>query len=583
MKIAAMKIGSRLTWDANDKTGGLGEAKAMLELLADEHRVSVYTKLLKNENTFPKDNIYLFDIMAHEPNEEILLVFNGHVNFFGGNEDPEQIEIYKKINAFKGEVYYIYIDPELYPTQIWKSIEKKPWAKKYKKEEIIIERKINVITSVYNMWSAFEKLNKGGVVIEQKNIHYFPFEKYPLLTEGLDYNPQKDYQLMYMGTFRGGKREAKMIEFYFGHQDVRVDFIGKTKLEDFKKLPDKPGLYAPTFNSPIPFEEVKYHVNKSLAHVCIGDKFYEGNILTPRIYECINFSTVCFIDLDLDSEKRVFNNEILRKFNYVANKKELKQRIEQLLKRPKLAEKIAKLQKEDIHFSRQSYLETFNEILEPSKKKGLIKADSTIHVNDFNLNKIQYYDLIEKHKKSYVITEPQVNFNRYPGFVFSNDNHAQFYYENFYREIEDVFTPPRGNLTMESTHAFFGIKPGSYQLLQVQDKIDVHECCWLLGPSSEMLNKLLEKTQIYPYFSNVYKFHEDELNGNIDLTIKEIETIAAICPNIELVFLGKYEDYFRIIEKIGDIIKYRFIWHPAYLARSFSQEKFNRWQDQLCE
>ena len=53
-------------------------------------------------------------------------------------------------------------------------------------------------------------------------------------------------------------KQLKMIKFYFGHKDFRTDFIGKTKLEDFKKLPDKWGLFPPTFNPPVPFEEIKH-------------------------------------------------------------------------------------------------------------------------------------------------------------------------------------------------------------------------------------------------------------------------------------------------------------------------------------
>jgi len=44
--------------------------------------------------------------------------------------------------------------------------------------------------------------------------------------------------------------------------------------------------------------------------------------------------------------------------------------------------------------------------------------------------------------------------------------------------------------------------------------------------------------------------------------------------------MGSYEEYNIIIEKMH-LSKFFKIWHPSYLVRSFSQQKFLRWCYQL--
>ncbi|MFW6002120.1 MAG: hypothetical protein ACOCQD_02165 [archaeon] len=365
MRIGILKIGGRLTWDSIDKTGGIGEAKAICELMAysPDNTVNIYTKMLKNERSNPINNIYIQDINeVDEIEDDVLIVFNGNVNFFGGQEDPEQIKNYILMNKFEGKVYYIFIDPELYLKQIYNSISKKEWGEKYNIDDIEITRDdIRVITSIYNKEEAYKKITKGKIPIQNNNIFYFPFEKYPLMKEGLPYTNDLWYDLMYMGTFRSGKREDKMIKFYFGHTKFTTTFIGKTKLKDFKKEYPEP---VPIFEKPVKFEEINQHINRSVAHVCIGDKFYEGNILTPRIYESILNSTVCLIDIDMDPEKRVFaDSEALKKFNYVEDKEDVGKKVDRLKNNPEFRKKIIEHQQRTIDFTVDKYHKQFMELI----------------------------------------------------------------------------------------------------------------------------------------------------------------------------------------------------------------------------
>jgi len=360
--IGVLKLGGRLTWDSKDRTGGLGEAKSICELLSHIFQINVYTKLLAKEDPNPMENINIYEIKETEDIiDDHLFVFNGNVNFFGGAEDPEQIKNYKLINSFKGTVYYIWIDPELYLKQIWPSMSKKEWVTKYMQEDIeIIRDDIEIITSIYNINSAYDKYSKGKTIIKKENIHYFPFQKYPLLETGLSPSKNLEYDLMYMGTFRSGRRQDKMIKYYFGHNEVKSTFIGKTKLKDFKKQYSEP---VPEFLPPVNFSDIRYEINKTLAHINIGDKFYEGNIITPRIYECINFSTVCLIDRDMDPKKMVFNNDTLQKFCYINSLSEAKERLIKLKNDPEFRLEILSLQKKDTAFSTDNYINDLCNIL----------------------------------------------------------------------------------------------------------------------------------------------------------------------------------------------------------------------------
>jgi glycosyltransferase involved in cell wall biosynthesis len=196
--------------------------------------------------------------------------------------------------------------------------------------------------------------------------------------------------------------------------------------------------------------------------------------------------------------------------------------------------------------------------------------------NTFDLSKVDDWIKIKDNKTTFIKKDNAgIELLRYPGFIFTNTRAASYYYNNFYKLVENVFTPPRGNLTCSSKYALVGIKPGSYYA-----SLSQYEDCWLLGPSSEMLNRLLCECNIYPYFTNVYRSYKDESNKNIDLIIQEIKTIRAISPDITLVFMGSYEEYDMIIDKLNEknFIK---IWHPAYLLRSYSNQKFNSWKQQL--
>ena len=91
---------------------------------------------------------------------------------------------------------------------------------------------------------------------------------------------------------------------------------------------------------------------------------------------------------------------------------------------------------------------------------------------------------------------------------------------------------------------------------------------------------------IYPHFTNV--FHDssgDEHSGDISQVVKEIKFVNDISGNVKVIFLGKYQIYDSVANNIlGNYgILSTKIWHPSYLARSYSNTKLSMWLKNLTD
>lgn len=375
MKVGVIKLGSRISFNANDTSGGNGEARSIIKMLKEGGAdVSIITKILKKDNLLPQYNwlhimgdsgigIDQSDLDAHD----VLVVLNGNVNFFGGAEDPEQLMNYKIINNFKGQVYYIYCDPSLTLKQVWQSVEKKPWGNEYSKEDLFISRTdIIYLSQPHDIEKVAAKLSKNEI-IPSKFVH-FPFEQFPCLNEQLPVNETPEVDLSYGGTMRGGKRTKKMIKFYFDHpEEISVEMFGKIKAEDFTDALSKWGhdLRHPQFSGAIKYDEMLPKMNKAMCHIVIGDPYYEEiNDMAQRAYESIWSNVVTFIDTDLDQLRRVYGRDKeLADFLYVADKKEVAEKILLLKNDPELRKQILQDQLNAINFNSKEYCERFVNLL----------------------------------------------------------------------------------------------------------------------------------------------------------------------------------------------------------------------------
>lgn len=362
MKVAVIKLGSRISFNANDTSGANGEARSICKMLklggADVH---IFTKILK------KDNL-VADYRWHNIEEDhmtlgtfdALVVLNGNVNFFGGAEDKEQLLNYKMINHFYGPVFYLLCDPELTLKQVWPSVSKKSWANNWTEQMLGITRKdIIYISQPYDVEKVLGDLKKNEVV--PSRIVHFPFEKFPCLNEQLPFNPNPEVDLSYGGTMRGGKREKKMIKYYFGHpDDITVEMFGKIEEKDFN-LSKFGSPRPPAFTGPVKYDEMLPKMNCAMAHCVIGDPWYEQiNDIPQRLYESIWSSVITFVDADMDKLRRVYGvDKNLADFLYVNDRQELSEKIQLLKNDPTIRKQILQDQIKAVGFNAKEYSESF--------------------------------------------------------------------------------------------------------------------------------------------------------------------------------------------------------------------------------
>ena len=337
MNIALIKLGARVSVNSSATSGGTGETISIIKLLLLSNcKVDVYTKVL--ESDIMPDDFNILDIESeynsiNNKNYDCLVVLNGNVNYFGGQDSAAQTLNYNIINNFKGRVFYIMCDCNLLLKQIWPSIEKKKWSSNYNKEDIYIKRNdIVYISQAQFVHKVKQKAINQGIDI--CDVVYFPFEKFPLVTmKDFDFNDNPKYDLLYGGTFRGGSREDDMIKFYFGYDNkYNVSMFGKIEINNFNENKIS-NLRKPDFEKSVSYNEFGNKMLESKATVVIGDKLYkQWGDLAQRIYESIKVGNIVLIDNSYDFRKVVFkNNKELIDFCYVNDRKDVENRLDKLV------------------------------------------------------------------------------------------------------------------------------------------------------------------------------------------------------------------------------------------------------------
>ena len=329
MKVAVIKLGSRIIFGNKIGTsGGAGEAYNLIMMLANGGaEVDCYTQLMPDDTEI--HNVRRFDL---EQNIEkiydaydALVVINGNITFFGGEENRLGILNYKLINNFIGPVFYIYCDPSLELKQIWPDISRKKWASNWNQDDIEIKRPINVISQSYNLQMVKEIFEKQNIVVG--SVVQYPFQKFPLLkfafSDSSALVEDRDIDLIYGGTYRSGRRENKIVEFYFGYpEDIKVEIFGKIKEDNFtpKKIEN---LSKPMFSKSVDYSDMINKMRTAKAHVVIGDSRYPKiEMIAQRVYESMLAGCVTFIDESLDHKRRVFGETDIGEFSYVRNRDE---------------------------------------------------------------------------------------------------------------------------------------------------------------------------------------------------------------------------------------------------------------------
>ena len=366
MKIAVIKLGARIMWET-DAAVGPGEAISICKALKQGGaEVHVFTKILSKDTLH--DSLQWHNILDDRDTSGIdaLLVINGNVNFFGGQEDRAQILNYELINNFDGPVVYVMCDPELPLLQIWENVSKKQvdpkygWENTYEEKDILVTKPIHVLCQPFNV-DEMKKVwaKKKGVPLG--TMFHFPMERFPLLNEWLDPAPAPAVDLLYGGTARGGRRIPNLFKWYWNlPEDISVEIFGKIDREDFAthpKLKYEASHRAPYFTGMVKYCDVLSKMNNALAHLVTGDPSYETLDLIPqRVAECIAAGNVVFVDANIDKSRRIYPkgtdaHEIL----YVKSQEELIEGLRVIKSNPELRLQVIEEQRKAQNFNADEF------------------------------------------------------------------------------------------------------------------------------------------------------------------------------------------------------------------------------------
>lgn len=364
MKLAVIKFGGRINGNADGAVGG--EVLVAIDLLVKGgNEVHYYTKILDGDTPLP--GAYGHQIEFFEGSSfDALVVINGNINYYGGQEPELDMRNLLVLNSFPGKIFYMMFDPMLPLKQQWESVklkqDKYQWKNKYMQSQIEIKsNNITVISQPYDLLAVKKIWDAMGVKI--KNIVHYPLYKMHLVYyDRLSHiNTDRKVDLLYGGTFRNKKREDKLIKYYFGYPaDFNVEIFGKIKLSDFTKKKIV-AMRPPSFTGQVKATEMRNKLATGYSTVVIGDKWYEGKNLAQRIYESILGNTITFIDNDLDPKHIAYNNKLPEL--YVKNKKDVINFVNSCKSDPEMFKQVCDAQYEAVAIDKQEYVDNLTNLM----------------------------------------------------------------------------------------------------------------------------------------------------------------------------------------------------------------------------
>ena len=195
------------------------------------------------------------------------------------------------------------------------------------------------VNSIYQIINSFNlelstKLSKADVNIKDNFI--FPVQQSSIY-KTIDWVEKefpniddRQIDLIYGGSFRAGRREEKMFEYFFD-TPYSMNLYGNIKEKQFKGDYKTP----PTFLGKLPFDELSNKNKSAISTIVIGDSNYNNNFFTLRILEGLRDDLVVFIDEDYDKKHILFPD-----WHYVKSKNDIDNKIRELKQNPDLYKEI---------------------------------------------------------------------------------------------------------------------------------------------------------------------------------------------------------------------------------------------------
>ena len=269
-----------------------------------------------------------------------VLIMNSSIYFPGGEENKPIEALFEFLHDYRGLIYYVLVDLAIPFQQLYPLVAKREWCKYNTPEEINLNNDIIVISQAHNL-NEVRKIHEN-VGINIKDAIYVPFNEWIFHTNDFVENTA-EVDLILGTSNRGGRRRQKYTDYFFGRDDLKVEFFGLIKEKDFKPK-DIRGLAKPIFTPRL--KDCRDMIKKNatgFATVIIGDKNYNNNMVTLRLGESLLANCVTFIDNDFDKRHTIYPDY---DFMYVRNGRELELKIKILKEDHELHKKILDIQHE---------------------------------------------------------------------------------------------------------------------------------------------------------------------------------------------------------------------------------------------
>lgn len=274
--------------------------------------------------------------LANPEKYDAILFMNSTPNFFGGLENQDIVNKYRFLAKCKCPIFYLFNDRALTFMQLWPAIQKRTWNIDTE-DTIKIKSDIHLVSQFSDIEECIKINNKFNDIKDGRFIDFgcWRLDNY----ESLFTENQGVYDLIYGGSFRSGRREEKYKDYLYD-KDLNVAIYGTMKPSNFKGMEDHK---APeTWLGKVNCLDVIKTNSLGFATVIVGERGFNNNIHTIRMYESILANTITFIDNDLDSQHTIYEDDFL----YVHNGKELEEKIKVLKEDKVLYNRCIEIQKQ---------------------------------------------------------------------------------------------------------------------------------------------------------------------------------------------------------------------------------------------
>lgn len=298
MKIAIAKIGANITFSSqNGSAANADIIYALRTMKGYNHEFTVVTQ--KTRNTLLPKAIKLQEVQSTKDFNkfDMVFVFNGSINFFGGQPDESLFALYRALAKTKIPIVYVQTDGALYFQKLWPAIKEREWAKDFKESEFEIDpSNVYYLTQGRITQKVYNKLHASKNAIIPKEIHHFPWEQC-ILTEYERYLPKdppkyemRPYDLGFGGYIRNSYKQRR-IEKYYDESDLDTLLFGNLRGIRLRNTKVQPK---------ISYQQMIPTMAQCKATVIVGDEYYNNHFHTLRMYESLLAGNLILIDRILD-------------------------------------------------------------------------------------------------------------------------------------------------------------------------------------------------------------------------------------------------------------------------------------------